>query len=207
VLPVHAGPEQSVAATKSWLASLAAILHLVAHWTDDSDLLAAVRSLPADLAAAARRDWSAAADMLAGADNLFVVGRGPGFAAAQETALKLKETTGIHAESYSAAELMHGPMTLADRDFPVLALSQRDASLPGIVELVEALTARGVPVAVAGPAARSGTLALPMGAQLHPFAAPIAAVQSFYPLAERVARMRGHDPDRPPHLRKVTETV
>jgi glucosamine--fructose-6-phosphate aminotransferase (isomerizing) len=207
VLPVHAGPEQSVAATKSWIASLSAVMQLVACWSDDPALLSAVRALPDDLAAAARSDWGAAAGMLAGADDLFVVGRGPGFAAAQESALKLKETAGIHAESYSAAELMHGPMTLASRDFPVLALSQRDASLPGMAELIDGLVARGVPVAAAGPAARPGTLVLPMADGLQPFAAPIAAVQSFYPLAERVARMRGHDPDHPPHLRKVTETL
>jgi glutamine---fructose-6-phosphate transaminase (isomerizing) len=207
VLPVHAGPEQSVAATKSWLASLAAILHLVAYWANDEAMLAAMRSLPGDLAAAGRSDWGAAVDMMARTHDLFVVGRGPGFGAAQEAALKLKETTGIHAEAYSAAELKHGPMALAGPDFPVLALSQKDASLPGMIELIDGLAARGVPLAVAGPAARPGTLALPMAQTLHPFAAPICAVQSFYPLADRVARARGRDPDRPPHLKKVTETL
>ncbi|MFO1057684.1 MAG: SIS domain-containing protein [Dongiaceae bacterium] len=135
-----------------------------------------------------------------------MVGRGPGFPAAQECALKLKETAGLHAEAYSAAELMHGPLTLAGPDFPVLALSQSDRSLPGLVELLDTLAGRGVPLAVAGPAARSGHPALPLAADLHPMAAPIAAVQSFYPLAEAVARARGRDPDRPPHLSKVTET-
>ncbi len=207
VLPVHAGPERSVAATKSWIGSLAALLHLAAHWADDAALHDAVRRLPDDLAAAARADWSAAAALLAGVEHLFVVGRGPGLAAAQEAALKLKETAGLHAEAYSAAELMHGPMTLAGPGFPVLAFSQQDAALPGVIDLVERLAARGVPLAVAGPAARPGCLALPLAAGLHPFAAPIAAAQSFYPLAERAARARGRDPDRPPHLSKVTETL
>ncbi len=88
----------------------------------------------------------------------------------------------------------------------MLALSQSDRSLPGLVELLDTLAGRGVPLAVAGPAARSGHPALPLAADLHPMAAPIAAVQSFYPLAEAVARARGRDPDRPPHLSKVTET-
>ncbi|MBX6323582.1 MAG: SIS domain-containing protein, partial [Rhodospirillaceae bacterium] len=207
VLPVHAGIERSVAATKSWIGSAAALMHLLAHWADDPALRDAVRRLPDDLAAAARADWSPAVALLAGVEHLFVVGRGPGFPAAQEAALKLKETAGLHAEAYSAAELMHGPLTLAGPGFPVLALSQPDAALPGMVDLVERLTARGVPLAVAGPAARPGCLPLPLAAGLHPFVAPVAAVQSFYLLAEAVARARGRDPDRPPHLSKVTETL
>ena len=207
VLPLRAGAERSVAATKSWIASLAAILQLVAAWSEDAALRRATDRLPDDLAAAASADWDAAAGLLAGAADLFVVGRGPGFAAAQEIALKLKETAGLHAEAYSAAELMHGPLPLAGPRFPVLVLSQDDAALPGLVELVDLLIERRVPLLVAGPAARPGAVALPLAAGLHPFAAPIALVQSFYPLAERVARARGRDPDRPPHLSKVTETT
>ena len=206
-LPLLAGPERSVAATKSWIASLAAILQLVACWSEDDTLLAATSRLPDDLAAAAAADWSEAAGLLDQSGDVFVVGRGPGYAAAQEIALKLKETAGLHAEAYSAAELMHGPMTLAGRNFPVLALSQEDAALPGMVELVELLLARQVPVVAVGPAACKGAIALPLAAGLHPFAAPIAMVQSFYPLVERIARERGRDPDRPPHLSKVTETT
>jgi glucosamine--fructose-6-phosphate aminotransferase (isomerizing) len=206
VLPVRAGREASVAATKSWIGSLTVLLQLVACWSGAPELEAAVARLPEDLAAAAAADWGAAESLLAAASSLFVVGRGPGFPAAQECALKLKETAALHAEAYSAAELMHGPLTLAGADFPVLALSQQDASLPGLVALLDQLAGRGVPLAVAGPAARGGALALPLATGLHPMAAPIAAVQSFYPLADAVARARGRDPDRPPHLSKVTET-
>lgn len=207
VLPLHAGAERSVAATKSWIASLAGILQLVAAWSSKPALMEAVRALPQQLARAATADWSAATELLVRSEHLFVVGRGPGYAAAQEAALKLKETAHLHAEAYSAAELMHGPLTLAGPGFPALVFSQDDASLPGLSPLVEALLGIGAPVAVAGPAAGPGTIALPLAAGLHPFAAPIVAIQSFYPLAEQVARLRGHDPDRPPHLRKVTETV
>lgn len=207
VLPLHAGRERSVAATKSWIASAAAILQLVAHWSADAAVLEAVRRLPDQLARAAVADWGAAAALLSHADDAFVVGRGPGYAAALEAALKLKETAGIHAEAYSAAELMHGPLTLAGPDFPVLALSQLDAALQGMRDLVDRLVDRGVPVIVAGPAARPDATALPLEDGLHPFAAPIAIVQSLYPLVERIAWMRGRDPDRPPHLRKVTRTL
>lgn len=207
VLPLRAGPERSVAATKSFIAALAAELQLFAHWTNDAALLAAVERLPDDLEAALAQDWSAAQPLLVGAKNLFVVGRGVGFAVAQETALKLKEACGLHAEALSAAELMHGPMTLAGPDFPVFVLSQNDAALPGINALVARLRERDVPVIVAGPADGPGVIKLGASDTISPIAAPIALVQSFYPLVEAVARARGRNPDNPPHLRKVTETV
>ncbi|MCB8822553.1 SIS domain-containing protein [Microvirga rosea] len=207
VLPLHAGPEKSVAATKSFIAALAASLQLVAHWSQDSDLLAALESLPDVLEKAAALDWSAALPLLARADNLFVVGRGVGFAMAQETALKLKETSGIHAEAMSAAELMHGPWALAGGHFPVLVLSQRDETLSGVSDLVTKLSDQKVPVIVAGAAEGPAAVTLPSVDGIHPFIAPIALIQSFYPLVNAIAQGRGHNPDAPPRLRKVTETV
>jgi glucosamine--fructose-6-phosphate aminotransferase (isomerizing) len=206
VLPLHAGPEKSVAATKSYIASLAAILQLVAAWSRDAKIEAAVARLAADLRSALARDWRPALPHLAAARSLFVVGRGPGLAIAGEAAIKLKETCGLHAEALSAAELMHGPLTLAAPDFPVMMFSQNDPSLALLAELARTLAARSVPVVAAGPASSSGTLPLPGIAGLHPFAEPIALIQSFYPLAEAIARARGRDPDAPPHLLKVTET-
>jgi glucosamine--fructose-6-phosphate aminotransferase (isomerizing) len=206
VLPLHAGEERSVAATKSYLASLAALLQLAAAVSGDAALDAAVRRLPESLYDALSRDWRPAVDRLTAAQSLYVVGRGPGFAAAQEAALKLKETCGIHAEAVSAAELKHGPLALAGPDFPALLFSQNDAALPGVAAVGSELVSRGVPVIAAGPAVVPGALMLP-SANLDPFAQPIALVQSFYPMAEALARARFHDPDRPPHLRKVTETL
>ncbi len=206
VLPLHAGPEKSVAATKSYIASLAALLQLLAVWSDDAALNRAVERLPDDLADALKRDWRPAVPVLAETQSLYVVGRGAGYAVAQEAALKLKETCGLHAEAMSAAEIMHGPLTLAGADFPVVLFSQRDEALDSLSALASALTARGVTVLAAGPAAAGGLTRLPTAEGLHPFAQPIALVQSFYPLAEALARARGRDPDHPPHLMKVTET-
>ncbi|CAN5129312.1 SIS domain-containing protein [soil metagenome] len=207
VLPLHAGAETSVAATKSYLASLAAVLQLGAHWSGDPRLDRAVRRLPDDLNDALGRDWRAALPVLAAVPGLYVVGRGPGFAAAQEVALKLKETCGIHAEAVSFAELRHGPLALAGADFPVILLSQRDESLAGVAELGAELSARGVPVVAIGPAAVAGALTLPVAKGIDPFAQPLMLVQSFYPLAAVLARQRGRDPDNPPHLSKVTRTT
>lgn len=207
VLPMHAGPEESVAATKSYIASLAALLQLAAHAGGDADLERAAHTLPEQLYAALARDWRAAVPVLAEAESLYVIGRGPGYAAAQEAALKLKETCGIHAEALSSAELKHGPLALAGPGFPVLVFSQNDASLSGVEAVGAELAARGVPVIAAGPAKIPGAIVLPSVSDIDPFAAPVALVQSFYPLADALARARGRDPDRPPHLRKVTETV
>jgi glutamine---fructose-6-phosphate transaminase (isomerizing) len=207
VLPLHAGPEKSVAATKSFIAALAAGFQLVAHWSQDRELLAALDTLPDVLAKASAVDWSAALPILSRADNLFVVGRGVGFAVAQEAALKLKETSGIHAEAMSAAELMHGPWTLAGDTFPVLVLSQEDETLSGVNDLVTKLNEQGVPVVVAGAAEGPATVMLPSVENAHPYLAPIALIQSFYSLVNAIALGRGRNPDNPPRLRKVTETV
>jgi glucosamine--fructose-6-phosphate aminotransferase (isomerizing) len=207
VLPLHAGPEKSVAATKSFICSLAAVAQLAAHWAADPELLAALARLPACLERAAAEDWGAARPLLAGAEHLFVVARGIGLGLAQEAALKLKETCGLHAEAVSAAEVMHGPWTLAAPDFPALVFSQPDEAFQSVADLSTALAARGVPVISAGPAPGLGGLPLACDATLSPFLAPIALAQSFYALAEAVAHDRGRDPDAPPHLAKVTETV
>jgi glucosamine--fructose-6-phosphate aminotransferase (isomerizing) len=206
VLPMHAGPERSVAATKSYIASLASVLQLLAQWSDDAGLRTAVVRLPDDLNDALRRDWRPAVPMLSRLNNVYVVGRGPGFAAAQEAALKLKETCGIHAEALSAAELMHGPLALAGPDFPVLLFSQRDESLDTLREFADSLADRNVPIVSAGPLSADRLTRLPTGNGVHPFAQPIVLIQSFYPLADALARARDRDPDHPPHLKKVTET-
>ncbi len=205
-LPLHAGPEGSVAATKSWICSLAAILQLAAHWAGDRTLLEALERLPEDLEHAATLDWRAARAVLAETDGMFVAARGFGLATAQEAALKLKETAGIHAEALSAAELMHGPLTLVGPKFPVLVFGQQDEAFQSIADLVAVLVARHVPVIAAGPVPAAGCLTLPSDLGLNPFLAPISLIQSFYPLVEEIARARGRDPDAPPHLKKVTET-
>ncbi len=205
VLPVAAGPELSVAATKSFLCTLAAIAELVAAWADDAALTAAVADLPATLTAAWATDWSPAVPLLVAADHLYVVGRGPALGAAQEAALKFKETCGLHAEAFSAAEVRHGPMTLAGPAFPVLALVPSDAAREGVMAAIDGFAAQGAPVIAAGASNADGVLGLPVG-DSHPLLRPLLQVQSLYRLVDDVARRRGHDPDRPGFLSKVTRT-
>jgi glucosamine--fructose-6-phosphate aminotransferase (isomerizing) len=206
VVPLRAGPETSVAATKSCLAAFAAILHLVAAWTDDANLFAALDALPARLAQAWPLDWRAAVEGLRGARDLYVIGRGVGFAAAQEAALKFKETCGLHAEAFSAAEVRHGPMAIVGPGFPVVMFAQPDETLEGVRELAAEFAARGAQVLLAGADA-TGATPLPTLADADSLTQPILTLLSFYRMTATLSVARGYDPDRPPHLNKVTETV
>lgn len=202
VIPLHAGPERSVAATKSFLCSLSAVLQLAAHWKQDARLLEALDTLPGELRSAWRADWSPLVEGLADARNLFVLSRGLGLAAAQEAALKFKETCGLHAEAYSSAEVKHGPMALVGPGFPVLCFSQPDSTEAGTLALAEEFRGRGAKVWVSS--ARGD---LPLVAARHAASAPLLTIQSFYGAVNALALRRGNNPDLPPHLNKVTETV
>lgn len=204
-IPLAAGAETSVAATKSYIASLSAIVHLTACWTADNTLLDALIGAPDQLHQAWNLDWSAALPVLQRANNLFVLGRGYGLGVAQEAALKFKETCGLHAEAFSAAEVKHGPMALVGRGFPVLTLSQNDESRGGIEKLATEFVARGADVLLAGTTV-SGAIELPTVAS-HPVIEPLLMVQSFYRMVATLAPARGFNPDQPPHLNKVTETI
>ncbi len=205
VLPLHAGPERSVAATKSCIASMTAVVHLVATWSSDQTLREELMRLPAILEQAWSLDWSAATTRLQSARDLFVVARGIGFGAAQEVALKLKETCALHAEAFSAAEVRHGPMALANKGFPALVLSQDDETRSGINDTVNAFAAHGVDVLLAG-FENPHAVNLP-SLTANPALQPILFLQSFYRMAEALSRARGLDPDNPPFLNKVTETL
>src|SRR5690606_9277410 len=115
-LPMAAGPEQSVAATKSFIASLAILLRLSAAWAGDDALQAAVERLPDRLRAASEVDWHPALSALSRASSLVTIGRGPTLAIAREAALKLKEICDLHAEAFSGAEFQHGPVALVSAD-------------------------------------------------------------------------------------------
>ena len=194
VVPLGAGAETSVAATKSFLTSLTALTQLVASWADDKALTEALGRLPKALAQAAKTEWDLP---LGDAASFFVVGRGLGFAIASEAALKLKEVLGLHAEAYSGAEVLHGPVTLVEPGFPVLAFVQDDEARPSMEETLAKVAEKGAAVT-----------RVPTGtAPLHPALDLILEAQVFYPWVARAAVARGIDPDHPRHLRKVTETL
>ena len=206
VIPLHAGPERSVAATKSYIAALAAVLHLCARWHGDRALAEALDALPDALRAGWDADWSLLSEGLVDAHNLFVVGRGFGLGIALEAALKFKETCGLHAEAFSAAEVKHGPMALVGPDFPVLCFAQDDDTLDSTLAVAREFRGRGAQVFVAAPGLQ-GAGTLPVIGGLPALCTPLLIIQSFYRAASELALRRGFNPDVPPHLNKVTETV
>jgi glucosamine--fructose-6-phosphate aminotransferase (isomerizing) len=205
-LPLRAGVENSVAATKTFVTSVLAALALVAEWQRDAALRVAVAGLPDAFARALELDWTPLSARLARAQSLFVLGRGPGFAIASEAALKFKEVCGLHAEGYSAAEVLHGPAAIVQAHFPVFALGVEDAALPQVQATAARLVAQGADVFLTGGEV-PGAVRLPSVGGLHPLVAPLVLVVAFYGFIEELARRRGFDPDVPPHLRKVTETL
>ncbi|WP_171205822.1 SIS domain-containing protein [Ruegeria sp. HKCCA0235A] len=204
-LPIHAGPELSVAATKTFVTSLVAGLWLIAQVKRDDHLLRAIHGLPDSLSTAIACDWSAVADAVDGR-SLFTLGRGLSLAISNEAALKFKETCQIHAESYSAAEVLHGPVSIVDQGFPVLALSSGDAAEDNLAEVADALASKGAVVFATTGRVKHAT-ELPYVRTSHWMTDPIPTIAAFYGMVEKVATQRGIDPDTPRHLKKVTETV
>jgi glucosamine--fructose-6-phosphate aminotransferase (isomerizing) len=196
----------SVAATKTFIASLAALLRFVAAWADNTSLSAALDRLPGRLAEAARLDWSRAVDTVASANSLVTLGRGPTLAIAQEAALKLKEVCNLHAEAYSGAEFQHGPIALVSSGYPILIFSPGDRSAEPLTALAADLCGKGAAVFTTGHQDFPGALRLPALRADQPETDAVCLIQSFYGLAIRLAAHRGIDVDRPRNLQKVTRT-
>jgi glucosamine--fructose-6-phosphate aminotransferase (isomerizing) len=214
VVPLWAGPELAVAATKSYLGILSVLVHFVALFTQEPALLNALHELPERLQQAAQMDWSPAIAEYHARHNTFVVGRGYGFPIAQEAALKFKETSQIHAEAFSSAELLHGPFALVQKFFPLLVLAQRDVSFPGIIELSKRMHQMGATVMLATPhhaesasqLTDAASILLPLPGALHPLCDPLMIAQAFYVMIAKLAVARGFNPDAPVGLSKVTKT-
>lgn len=205
VVPLRAGNEVSVAATKSFIASLSALVHLAAEWRHSDDLSSAHRSTPQMLRDAWACDWSAALEPIANRRSMFVLARGIGLGIAQESALKFKEVCGLHAEAFSTAEVLHGPIAIAGSNFPILVYAQNDRTLPGLEALLRTLASRGTALMIAGAThERAINLPTPPG---HPAIEPMLRVQSFYRMVNDLSVELGRDPDTPPNLSKITVTV
>ncbi len=204
-LSIHAGAELSVAATKTFVTSLVAGLWLLAEVKGDEELLSSIHKLPDVLSRAITCDWGAVVDAVDG-QSLFTLGRGMSWAISNEAALKFKETCQIHAESYSSAEVLHGPVSIVDQGFPVIAFASGDAAEANIAEVADALAGKGAKV-FATTNKVADAVSLPHVRTSHWMTDPVASIASFYGMVEAVATRRGINPDAPRHLRKVTETV
>jgi glucosamine--fructose-6-phosphate aminotransferase (isomerizing) len=202
-LPVGAGPEHAVAATKSVVLSMVIGAQLVASLTSDHALSDKITRLPQRFSDALACDWSAWSGSLAAARAGFVIGRGFGLGPAREIALKVAETMRLPTLSYSAAEVRHGPLVSASAETPLLVLRQNDGSAAMVDALIADLRARALNVfSVGDPAAT-----LPWIGNDDPICDAITMLLPAYAAVEQAARDRGFDPDNPPNLTKITETL
>jgi glutamine---fructose-6-phosphate transaminase (isomerizing) len=210
VLPMQAGPERAVAATKSFVSSLVAPLQVIATLKNDTALLSALEALPAKLETALKVEAIAAdrAERYRYAETMITLARGMHFPLALETALKLKETCRLHAEAFSAAEFAHGPIILAESGLPVLAYQSRDAAA-GTQELYRDLAARGAELVLIGDTSVDvpASVRLETPATGHDLTDPVPAILAAYLFAGHVSLARGLNPDAPRSLSKVTRTL
>ena len=197
VLPLKAGAEISVAATKSYLATLSALAHLVANWTENQELINALAELPAAMEEMIASPAQLTPASIANVKNMVVLGRGLGFAIAKEMALKLKEVSSIHAEAFSSAEFLHGPVTLVEQGLAILNCAVNDESATSHQEQIDEVIDRGADLVHL----RQNDVIV------HPRLAPLVVLQRFYLDVAKVAVSRGFNPDEPKGLKKVTRTL
>ena len=197
VLPLCAGAEISVAATKSYLATLSALLQLTAYWSKNQELISELNSLPEALSAIINSAQQLTPEKLVGVKNMVVLGRGLGFAVAKEMALKLKEVSSIHAEAFSSAEFLHGPVTLVEQGLTILNCSVNDESFTSHQSQIDEMRTRGADLINLSQ----------LDVVVHPRLAPLVVLQRFYLDVAKVAVSRGFNPDEPKGLKKVTRTL
>ena len=197
VLPLKAGAEISVAATKSYLATLSALLQLTAYWTENDELITALKTLPAAMQTIIDSAPQLTSQSIDGVNNMVILGRGLGYAVTKEMALKLKEVSSIHAEAFSSAEFLHGPVTLVEQGLAILNCEVNDESAQSHQGQIEEMKQRGADLVHL----RQTDLSV------HPRLAPLVVLQRFYLDVAEVSVARGFNPDEPKGLKKVTRTL
>lgn len=202
VIPIEAGVEHSVAATKTVVGSMAVGAELIAALAGDATLRAALERLPERLTRAAVLDWSAISGDLANASAVFVASRGLGLGPAREIALKLAEILRLPALGFSAAELQHGPRAAVSDKTPVMLMRLNDETAATVDQLAGDLRESGIKLHLAGGPQSS----LPWIGDDEAATDAITMLVPAYRMIEATARAWGYDPDRPPQLSKVTET-
>ncbi len=202
---IQAGPEIAVAATKSYVNSIVAGLAVLSEWSGSATLKKAVAALPDHLDKALSLDWSVLVEPLVKAESLYMLGRGPALAIAMEAALKCKETCELHAEAYSSAEVLHGPVSLVAESFPVIAFAARDKAEASIAQTASGLVIKNANVYLTSDQGKGATV-LPFVETGHPLTDALALIVPYYSMVEVLSLARGFDPDRPVALKKVTET-
>jgi len=211
VLPLDAGEERAVAATKTYTAQLAALALLAVQLAGDGERLAALRSVPeaVEKTLALEEPVSLAAQRYAYATKCVVLGRGYNYATAFEIALKLKELTYVVAEPYSSADFRHGPIAIVERGFPAVVVAPQGAVYADVLALSHELAAREAELIVISgqdEALRLARTPLWLPVALPEWLSPFTCVVPGQLLALHITLAKGYDPDHPRGLKKVTET-
>jgi len=196
-LPLNAGPENAVAATKSFLATLSALLQLVAYWQQDQKLIANLTDLPDYMQQAIDAPAQLQQNFIQSLSHCVVLGRGLGYAISREIALKLKEVSSVHAEAFSSAEFLHGPVTLVEKQLAIVDVTINDETLEPHLLQIQEVKKRGALVCNLQQTSD----------KIHPRLAPLTLLQRFYLDIENIAQAMGYNPDQPAGLNKVTKTV
>jgi glucosamine--fructose-6-phosphate aminotransferase (isomerizing) len=211
VLPLEAGAELAVAATKTYSNQVAALGLLAAHAAGSgasfADGLASVIGQLDELVPVLEGRITTVAVPFAFAGRMFVVGRGLEYATAREIALKLLETCRVAAEPLTATDLAHGPVAALDPLFPVWAIASDDDALPAVLEAVTRARDAGATIIASGSAAdaiEGADYVLPVPRPSSPLVAPLLSVVPGQLFAWALARTKGLDPDEPRGLSKVT---
>ena len=210
LIELEAGEERAVAATKTYVAEIAVVAMLSAALSGDQASRDELDSLPAALRAALRTEDQVArlATDWAGESRCAVLARGFHYATAREWALKLKETAGVLADPYSAADFQHGPIALVGEGYPVLAVATTGPALAGMSELLARLHADRARLLVLSDTSGFGDLASVVGLpRIAEWLSPLVAIVPAQLFAYHLAWARGLDPDSPPGLSKVTLTL
>jgi glutamine---fructose-6-phosphate transaminase (isomerizing) len=211
VLKLEAGDEQAVAATKTYVNSLGAVALLFATTTHDTRALDELGRAPEQLAAQLEHSWGdvAALDRFGDVEGGTVIARGINYCTSFEVALKIRELSGLLFESYSAADLMHGPVAAIAPGWPVIAVAPPGPAFGAMAEAVGAVGARGARTIVISEDAglrADAEVGLPLLPGVPEWLSPLVAVVPGQLAAMRLAQLRGVDLDRPLGLSKVTLT-
>ena len=209
-VPIFAGPELGVAATKTYLASIMVIAMLSGALIGDAASRTELLALPTAVRAALDTEERVVelAASRAGDDRCVVLARGFQYATARELALKVKELAYVLADPYSAADFQHGPIALVTPGFPVVAVATRGPTMPGMLELLGRLRTGKARLLVISDVAEALALgdAIPLPAGVPEWLAPLVAVVPGQLYAYHLAEARGLDPDQPRNLSKITLT-
>jgi glucosamine--fructose-6-phosphate aminotransferase (isomerizing) len=211
VLPLEAGREQAVAATKTYVNSLGAVALLFAEVSNDAAAREELARMPEALAAQIELslDEPSQLDEYRDAVGLTVVARGVNYGTGYEIALKIRELSGLVTEAYSPADLMHGPIAAIQPRWPVVVVAPSGPARPSVEEIVPPLRARGarlVAISDVRAVLRRAQTKLVLAPGVPEWLSPLTAVVPGQVTAMRLAVLRGLDLDHPAGLRKVTLT-